>query len=122
MGVLYVALGGALGAVTRYGVVNMSEKLWGLAFPYGVCLVNIIGSFLIGYVMSMLLHVDTKHSYLFLVTGMLGGFTTFSAFSYDTLLLLQRGEMVMALVYVIVSVVLSLGAVALGYYGMRIFG
>ena len=102
-----VALGGAIGAVLRY--------LTGLAiaFPFGTLAVNIVGSFLIGVLWVAL--ADRGAWAALLITGVLGGFTTFSAFSLDTLLLVDSGRAPMAAVYVLASVTLSLGACALGH-------
>lgn len=102
-----VALGGAIGAVLRY--------LTGLAiaFPFGTLAVNIVGSFLIGVLWVAL--ADRGAWAALLITGVLGGFTTFSAFSLDTLRLVDTGRAPMAAVYVLASVTLSLGACALGH-------
>lgn len=103
-----VAFGGAIGAVLRY--------LTGLAiaFPFGTLAVNIVGSFLIGVLWVAL--ADRGQWAPLLITGILGGFTTFSAFSLDTLRLVNEGRAPMAALYVLASVTLSLGAVALGHW------
>ena len=102
-----VAFGGAIGAVLRY--------LTGLAiaFPFGTVAVNVVGSFLIGVLWVAL--ADRGAWSALLITGVLGGFTTFSAFSLDTLRLVETGRAPMAALYVLASVTLSLGAVALGH-------
>ena len=102
----YVALGGALGAVMRY--------LTGLAvpFPFGTLAVNVAGSCAIGILWVAL--ADRSPWSAFLMTGVLGGFTTFSAFSLDTLRLIDAGRAPMAAVYVLASVGLSLAACAIG--------
>jgi fluoride exporter len=102
-----VAFGGAIGAVLRY--------LTGLAiaFPFGTLAVNILGSFLIGVLWVAL--AERSAWAPLLITGVLGGFTTFSAFSLDTLRLVESGRAPMAALYVLASVALSLGAVALGH-------
>ena len=102
-----VALGGAIGAVLRY-LTGLA-----LAFPFGTLAVNILGSFLIGVLWVAL--ADRGHWAPLLITGVLGGFTTFSAFSLDTLRLVDSGRAPMAALYVLASVTLSLGAVALGH-------
>ena len=102
-----VALGGAIGAVLRY-LTGLA-----LAFPFGTLAVNILGSFLIGVLWVAL--ADRGHWAPLLTTGVLGGFTTFSAFSLDTLRLVDSGRAPMAALYVLASVTLSLGAVALGH-------
>ena len=103
----HVALGGAIGAVLRY-LTGLA-----LAFPFGTLAVNIIGSFLIGVLWLAL--ADRGPWAPLLITGILGGFTTFSAFSLDTLRLVETGRAPMAALYVLASVTLSLGACALGH-------
>jgi fluoride exporter len=101
-----IALGGALGSVLRYLMVAA------LAAPWGTAVVNVLGSFAIGLVFVLL---DTRTGWqLFLMTGVLGGFTTFSAFSLDTLKLIHAGQPATAALYVAGSVALSLVAVTLG--------
>jgi CrcB protein len=101
-----IALGGAIGSVLRYLLVAA------IGAPWGVAAVNVLGSFAIG-VLFVLLDARTGWQ-LFLMTGLLGGFTTFSAFSLDTLKLIQAGQTGQAALYVLASVALSLIAVALG--------
>ena len=101
-----IALGGALGSVLRYLAVAA------IGAPWGTALVNVLGSLAIGAVFVLF---DTRAGWqLFLMTGVLGGFTTFSAFSLDTLKLIQQGQTLQAGLYVLTSVALSLVAVALG--------
>jgi fluoride exporter len=104
----HVALGGAIGAVLRY-LTGLA-----LAFPFGTLAVNIVGSFLIGVLWVAL--AERGHWAPLLVTGVLGGFTTFSAFSLDTLRLVEAGRANMAGLYVLASVMFSLGACALGHW------
>jgi CrcB protein len=101
-----VALGGAIGSVLRYLMVAT------VGAPWGTALVNVLGSLAIG-VLFVLLDARTGWQ-LFLMTGVLGGFTTFSAFSLDTLKLIAGGQIGIAAAYVLGSVALSLAAVALG--------
>ncbi|NCO86494.1 MAG: fluoride efflux transporter CrcB [Rhodobacterales bacterium] len=103
-----VALGGALGAALRY--------LTGLAvaFPFGTLTVNVAGSLAIGLLWVVLTARGLTHWQPFLITGILGGFTTFSAFSLDTLRLVEDGRTGMAGAYVLASVALSLGACIAG--------
>lgn len=104
--VFLVALGGAIGSVLRYLMVAA------VGSPFGTLAVNALGSFAIGILFAGL---GAREGWqLFLMTGMLGGFTTFSAFSLDTLKLVQSGQTVQAAAYVLASVSLSLIAVALG--------
>ena len=101
-----IALGGAVGSVLRYLMVAA------IAAPWGTAAVNVLGSFAIGILFILL---DARVGWqLFLMTGVLGGFTTFSAFSLDTVKLLQSGQTLQAAVYVGGSVALSLIAVSLG--------
>ncbi len=106
---MLVAAGGACGAVARYGMVSVSSKL-GLGFPWGTALTNIVGCFAIGFVLGAYAgaewFVDFGRS--FLVVGILGGFTTFSAFSMETLMLIDADQWGMASVYVLVSVAVCL--------------
>ncbi len=108
-----VAIGGAIGASARYltGVVTM--RLMGPGFPWGTLAVNVVGSFLMGVLVVVLAHKDATRMAPFLMTGVLGGFTTFSAFSLDTVAMLERGQTMWAAFYVAASVILSLGAIGL---------
>ena len=112
-----VFLGGGLGAALRHGVNRTAMHWWGTDFPLGTLLVNVIGSLAIGLLIGLFAAFPgtSQQLRLFLVTGLLGGFTTFSAFSLDALTLWQRGEIALWLLYVGGSVVLSLLAAALGY-------
>lgn len=101
-----VALGGACGAVLRHLAVMA------LGAPWAVAAVNVLGSFLIGLAWVALAGRDMTSALL--ITGLLGGFTTFSAFSLDTVKLIGAGRLAEAALYVLVSVFLSLAAVALG--------
>lgn len=111
----FVAAGGAIGALLRYAVVQLASQLQGYNFPFGTILVNVAGSLAIGLLMARYTHSDSEAARLFFVTGVLGGFTTFSAFSWDALQMLQRGQMGAAFFYIGGSVILSLMAVAIGY-------
>ncbi len=115
MGFLIVFLGAGLGGMARHGVNMAAARLLGLGFPYGTLTVNIVGSFLMGLAVEYwALKSGLPQSLrLFLTTGILGGFTTFSAFSLDTALLWERGEGGYALLYAAASVVLSVGALFL---------
>ncbi|WP_420568419.1 fluoride efflux transporter CrcB [Thalassovita sp.] len=111
---LQVALGGALGASGRYLTGVAASRLMGLGFPWGTLTVNIVGSFVMGMIVVVLGHYSANRFAPFLMTGVLGGFTTFSAFSLDAVTLWERGQVVTAAVYVGASVLLSLGAIILG--------
>ena len=110
-----VALGGAIGALLRYAAVQLATQLHSSSFPAGTMLVNIAGSFAIGLLMARYMQADSQAARLFFITGVLGGFTTFSAFSWDALVMLQRGQMGAAFFYIGGSVILSLVAVAIGF-------
>ncbi len=113
--ILCVAAGGAIGSLLRYALVQLTVHLHPAPFPLGTMLVNILGSFVIGVMMARYMTQPSESAQLFFVTGVLGGFTTFSAFSWDALQLIQRGQLMQAGLYVIGSVLLSLAAVAAGY-------
>jgi fluoride exporter len=113
MTIFYVAIGGAMGAVLRYLVVL------GVAFPVGTLAVNVVGSFLMGMAVVWLAGRGMDRLAPLLMTGMLGGFTTFSAFSLDTLKLVEAGRLAAAGGYVAGSVILSLGAIFLAVWIAR---
>ena len=111
---LSVALGGALGASARYLVNIAALRLAGTGFPWATITVNILGSFLMGALVVVFAQKDLTRLVPFLMTGVLGGFTTFSAFSLDAVALWQRGEVLPAAVYIVGSVSLSLAALLAG--------
>ena len=110
---LQVALGGAIGASARYLTSVGAVRILGAGFPWGTLAVNVIGSFLMGLLVVILAQRDETRLAPFLLTGILGGFTTFSAFSLDAMALYERGETMLAAFYVGASVILSLSALAL---------
>jgi len=116
---LLVAVGGALGSVARYGFAMAVARLTGPGFPYGTIIINIAGSLLIGWFsaltgpMGRLPAPDAAR--VFVMAGICGGFTTFSAFSLQTMELLRAGEGLLAFANVAVSVICCLGATALGF-------
>lgn len=112
-----VAAGGALGSVLRWLASSFVQKLLPHAsFPWGTLAVNVVGSFAIGAIMTMALERSnvSPDARLFLVTGVLGGFTTFSALSWDTLVLLRSGATGPALAYALGSLVLGVAAAFAG--------
>lgn len=119
--ILLVAAGGALGSVLRYLVGLWTLRSFGPSFPWGTLTVNITGSFLIGVFAEMIARKfgASAEIRVFLITGILGGYTTFSAFSLDAITLFERGEPVTALIYVASSVLLSAVAVFAGLALMR---
>jgi CrcB protein len=119
--VLLVALGGALGSAARYMVGLASGALFGMGFPWGTVAVNIAGSFAMGLVIALaaLKLQVTNELRLFLATGILGGFTTFSAFSLDFALLFERRDYGLACLYLAGSVGLSILALFAGLHLVR---
>jgi len=121
MAYLLVFLGGGLGAAMRHGVNVGAARLFGTNFPYGTLTVNVVGSLLMGLLVAYLAFKGeaSQHSRLFMATGVLGGFTTFSAFSLDVAVLYERGAVGLALGYVLVSVGASILALFAGLYLVR---
>lgn len=111
-----VALGGALGASARYLSGVAIVRVFGLMkLPLGIITVNVIGSFLMGVITIYLVRSGLTHWNAFVAVGFLGGFTTFSSFSLETVTLIERGETGLAALYVLLSVVLSVGALFAGF-------
>lgn len=119
--VLWVALGGGIGAAARYGVNVWSGRLLGTDFPWHTLIVNVAGCFVMGLLTGLLaLKLNlSQEARAFLTTGILGGFTTFSAFSLDVALLVERKAMLAAGAYVAASVLLSIAAVFAGLHLIR---
>lgn len=111
---LQVALGGAFGASARYLLGLAIVRAVGHGFPVAVMSANILGSFIMGGFVVFAAHRGLTHLAPLIMTGFLGGFTTFSAFSLEAFTLYERGEAAAAALYVGLSVVLSLGALFLG--------
>ncbi|RPE63303.1 camphor resistance protein CrcB [Pacificibacter maritimus] len=111
---LQVALGGAIGASARYLTSIALARLLGGGFPWGTLAVNFVGSFLMGVFIVVLAETSGHRFTLFLLTGVLGGFTTFSAFSLDAIALYERGQFGLAASYVLGTLVLALGGIAIG--------
>ncbi|MBX4924759.1 fluoride efflux transporter CrcB [Rhizobium binae] len=118
---LLVALGGAIGSVLRYYVGQWALRLVGPAFPWGTLAVNVVGCFVIGVFAELIARKfnASLELRLLLITGFLGGFTTFSAFSLDAIYLFERGEAVAGGIYIAASVGLSMAAVIAGLAVMR---
>ena len=108
---LAVACGGAVGAISRHLIANQVMRWAYGGFPWGTLLVNIAGSFILGLLVEYLAQHWSANQEIrgFLVVGVLGGFTTFSAFSLDAVLLLERGSLSPAFAYICGSVLLSIG-------------
>jgi fluoride exporter len=114
---LLVGLGGALGAVARYGVSVAVGHFWRTPFPLATMLVNVSGSLAMGLLVGWLaraLPPGQSEIRLFVAVGILGGFTTFSAFSLDVMTLIERGDVIPAVIYALGSVLLSVLALLLG--------
>jgi CrcB protein len=124
MGYLIVFLGGGLGAALRHGMNLAAASLLGTRFPYGTLFINISGSFVMGLVVAWLALKSAGGAQdwrLFITTGILGGYTTFSAFSLETALLYERGELGLAALYVAASVVLAIAGLFAGLFVIRHF-
>ena len=115
-----VALGGALGATLRYATMISAARILGVGFPVGTIFINILGSFIMGFLVVALDQRNLLNLYPFLMIGLLGGFTTFSAFSLDTYMLYEQGNIVGLMLYVTISVLFSImalfGGIWLGRY------
>jgi fluoride exporter len=114
---LLVGLGGALGAMARYGVSAVVGHFWRTPFPIATMLVNVSGSLAMGLLVGWLaraLPPGQSEIRLFVAVGILGGFTTFSAFSLDVMTLIERGDVIPAVIYALGSVLLSVLALLLG--------
>ena len=115
----WVALGSALGGMARYWLVLATFPLFGPVFPWATVLINILGSFVIGLFGALTMEgrlAVPAEMRAFVMVGLCGGFTTFSSFSLQTLELIQKGRVELALANIGVSVLLCLGAVSMGYW------
>jgi len=119
---LSVALGGALGACARYGTATLALRLLGPGYPYGTLIVNIFGSFLMGLLIETmaLKWSPSPEMRSLLVTGFLGAFTTFSTFSLDVALQVEKGAYLAAGGYILLSVILSIAGLFAGLHVMRV--
>lgn len=121
---LYIGLGGFIGAIARHIVSGWALNLFGQRLPFGTLFVNLTGCFAIGFVMTYSLEVYpvSPNVRFFLATGIVGGYTTFSTFGYETLGLIQEGSYLLGLWNVLLNVVLGLAAVWLGTVAARLLG
>jgi CrcB protein len=121
MAYLIVFLGGGLGAALRHGVNIYTARWLGNGFPFATFTVNVTGSLVMGLIVGYLAFKgeSSQHWRLFFTTGILGGYTTFSAFSLDVALLYERGEIGLAALYVLSSVILSILGLFAGLILMR---
>lgn len=119
--ILAIAAGGAFGAVGRHLLAHQLTQLFGSGFPVGILACNVIGSFIMGALVELMALVwsPSMEVRAFLTVGLLGAFTTFSTFSLDVVLLAQRGEYTQAGIYVVASVVLSVGGLLAGLHLFR---
>lgn len=117
---MIVALGGSIGASLRFLWGTMVLRLAGPSdLPFAIMTANIVGSFLMGAFVALAAHRGLTYLSPFVMTGLLGGFTTFSAFSLETVTLIERGNLGMAGLYVALSVGLSIAGLMLGLWVMR---
>ena len=116
-----VALAGAIGAVARYGLHLWATRMWGERFPWGTLMVNVVGCLLLGFVVELVWRSSVTSLWLrvFVPVGLLGGFTTFSTFSYETLRHLEQGQWEIAGMNVAANVGLGLLATGLGFLAAR---
>ncbi len=118
---LFIAIGGAFGALSRYFIVLFFAKTFSTSFPLGTLAVNVTGSFVITLIVSFFFYsgIDPLYRYLF-ITGFLGAFTTFSSFTFETIQLLKEKLLFLSLLNIVLNFALSLGAgilgIALGNY------
>lgn len=117
-----VGCGGFIGAALRYIISLNAAKIFGADFPYGTLIANIIGAIIIGFVMKISLDTSliTPNTKLFLTTGMMGGLTTFSTFSYETVTMINSGQYVLGAINLGLNVVLSFVGVTLGMIVARL--
>lgn len=111
-----VGLGGALGAMARYLVSLMAQNAWGIYFPFGTLIVNGLGSFLAGLTVTLLVNSlsGSEQARLFIFTGFLGGFTTFSSFAVESMWLFEQGQWIKWMVNIAVNNIAALGLVLFG--------
>jgi len=117
IGILLIALGGALGSVLRFGVITLTYKFFDIHFPWGTIFVNLFGCFIIGLIWGILdTYDEPKHLKLFLVTGLLGGFTTFSSFALENFNMFRAGEIKLVAANILISNIAGIFLVFVGYY------
>lgn len=114
--ILFIGVAGALGALSRYGLSNLANRFISAGFPWGTLVVNVVGCFLIGYVMHVGLATDIVPAAwrLAITVGFLGGLTTFSSFSYETVALIEDGAWLLAVGNIAANMALGISATLLG--------
>ena len=119
--ILYIATGGALGSVLRF-FISYIFKIYFVYFPVGTLVVNIVGSFLAGLFISYLNNKEISEIIIryFFIIGFLGSFTTFSAFSIENIELIKQNEIALSLLYIIISIILSISAAFAGFALIKI--
>ena len=120
--ILLVALGGAIGSVTRYATSVWAAGRLGADFPYGTLIVNVVGCYIIGFFMVLVTERYIAQPYwrLLVTTGFLGGLTTFSSFSYESFALAQEGSLDLAFYNVIANILIGFFATWLGFITARV--
>lgn len=115
---IYVGIGGCLGAVARYIISVVFSKAITSSIPLGTLCVNMLGGLLIGFIMELSITTEavSPNLKLFLTTGIMGGLTTFSTFSYETITLFKDGNMIYGMANICLNLLLSFGGVVLGQY------
>ncbi|MDN5926644.1 MAG: fluoride efflux transporter CrcB [Hyphomicrobiales bacterium] len=121
MNFLIVFMGAGVGGAMRHGVNSLGMRLLGTGFPYATLTVNIVGSLAMGLLAGWFAQkgAASQHLRLFLMTGILGGFTTFSSFSLDIVALWERGAVALCALYAALSVIVAIGALFFGLWMMR---
>jgi CrcB protein len=119
--ILAIAAGGAVGSAARYGTMVWVARWLGAGFPYGTLAVNVVGGFVMGALVELLALAWSPGGLMraFLAVGVLGGYTTFSTFSLDAWLMIERGDYGFAFLYIVASVVFSIAALIAGAQIMR---
>ena len=114
--IIWVGCGGFLGAISRYIISIYTSKQFLFKIPLGTLIVNVLGGFLIGLIMELTIKNNfiSPQLKLFLTTGIMGGLTTFSTFSYETIVLIKEGNILLAILNILLNLILSLLGVVLG--------
>lgn len=119
--IVVIALGGMIGAVSRYVVVLFFQQYFNVVFPWGTLIVNISGAFLIGLFVEMFSAILVSPAWrLFILVGCIGSYTTFSTYSIETINLIRDGELQFAIYNILLNNILCISAVVLGIYGSRV--